>query len=302
MHERHFFTLAPKSAPVPAGHAFPGGRSFLAARLERLPPSRFFQPSRTASHAMPALATSLGLTRCRHSACGEAGPQFPAIASLVARWEADQIVPAAGVVATWPDLSGSARHLTQATAAARPAYTPSDPAFNGQPSVTFDGVNDTLANLSMPQMGTAITIIDVLKVTNPMPGFGILAVFYNSNSSAAGPGNICGFYGDQVYQIYLGAGSTNVASRTYLTTPFISRMEFSSTICRHQVTGAAEVTGTSGTLVGANTVRHYMASNGGSSGYVPCTIAARFMFGDVLSAGDLDALLEYIGTKYGVAL
>ena len=49
-------------------------------------------------------------------------------------------------VGAWDDLSGNARHIVQATAGSRPAYSAAG--FNGYPCLTFDGTDDFLASVA----------------------------------------------------------------------------------------------------------------------------------------------------------
>ena len=59
-------------------------------------------------------------------------------------WAIDSgIVLNAGNVSSWPNRGLNGAAAVQATAANQPAYSASS--FNGQPGVTFDGVNDSLA-------------------------------------------------------------------------------------------------------------------------------------------------------------
>lgn len=230
------------------------------------------------------------------------GVPFPVIASLVARWEADQAIGLSkgDPVDTLPDLSGNALDLT-ASGTARPTWNASDASFNNKPSLTFDGTSNTMTNQSMPAMGTAVTVLDVLKVVSPMGGFGKILSFHAAALAEDGPSNIRGFYGEQVYKLGISSFGTVEAAQTYLTTGFTSRMVFTSASVTHQVSGAAPTTADAGTLTGTNTVWHFMGSNAGLNGFTDFTIAARFVFDEDLSNGDLMAMYAYIESKYGIA-
>ncbi|MGL4442044.1 MAG: hypothetical protein ACRCU1_00370 [Alsobacter sp.] len=65
-------------------------------------------------------------------------------ASLFAWYRATDVVIATGVQ-TMTDLSGNSRDITQGNASFRPAHTPSNANFAGQPTVDFDGTADRLA-------------------------------------------------------------------------------------------------------------------------------------------------------------
>lgn len=68
-------------------------------------------------------------------------PFTPASITGLAAWydasDAGSITSAAGAVSQWNDLSGNAKHLTQATAAAKP--TTGGTTLNGRNVITFDG-------------------------------------------------------------------------------------------------------------------------------------------------------------------
>lgn len=66
--------------------------------------------------------------------------------AFISFFRADQVLQSAGATSQWTDLSGFNRHVTQGTAANMPAWSASDAAFGGKPSITFDGVNDSLDN------------------------------------------------------------------------------------------------------------------------------------------------------------
>ncbi len=68
----------------------------------------------------------------------------PASVSGMAYWYDALMISAANndPVASWTDLSGNARHVTQATAEKQPLYKTNR--INGRPTVLFDGSNDKL--------------------------------------------------------------------------------------------------------------------------------------------------------------
>jgi hypothetical protein len=71
----------------------------------------------------------------------------PALAGTAVWFDADDlstISAESGVVSQWRDKSGFGRHVSQATPGRLPAYTVGG--LNGLNVLTFDGVNDSLAN------------------------------------------------------------------------------------------------------------------------------------------------------------
>lgn len=72
--------------------------------------------------------------------------------------DASTVTTVSGVVSEWRDKSGKNRHFTQETAANRPAYSATG--FNGLPSITFDGTNDSIQFAS--KLATADTWVLLL--------------------------------------------------------------------------------------------------------------------------------------------
>jgi hypothetical protein len=103
------------------------------------------------------------------------------------------VTSSGGFVSNWADQSGNARDFSQPTVGLQPTVG-GDPAFNGLPVITFDGVNDVLANASQIVGGNAFTVFTVAKispVSAPYPwvfGTGIGArIGYEGPPSPAGP-------------------------------------------------------------------------------------------------------------------
>lgn len=62
-------------------------------------------------------------------------------------YRSDDLVLSGSDVTTWADKSGIGNHLTDGgVSARRPAYSASDAAFGGRPSLTFDGVGEYLTD------------------------------------------------------------------------------------------------------------------------------------------------------------
>jgi hypothetical protein len=78
-------------------------------------------------------------------------------------WKADAITGLvdADPIGTWMDVSGNGRSATQGTASQKPTYRTS--VVNGKPVVRFDGVDDVLSHLAMPDFGDAYTVLVVSR-------------------------------------------------------------------------------------------------------------------------------------------
>jgi hypothetical protein len=81
-----------------------------------------------------------------------------------------------GLVSDWENQGVLTSDATQATAASRPLYVASDPAFNNQPSLSFDGSNDILRLSDASLTGTAsgLTVFVVAQHRSAAASKGIL--------------------------------------------------------------------------------------------------------------------------------
>ncbi len=70
-------------------------------------------------------------------------PTFISTALWLDAADASTIAESGGAVSQWDDKSGNNHHVVQATVAARPTYSAT--AFNGQPTIFFDDIDDLLA-------------------------------------------------------------------------------------------------------------------------------------------------------------
>lgn len=109
--------------------------------------------------------TGVGLGR-RHGAVVVPPPLL--IPDLAAWYRADRgVTLASGVVSAWADQSGSGKTLSQGTAGARPTPVASNAAFNGQPTLSFDGGDSLVAAVASDwnflHNGLGCTLILVAK-------------------------------------------------------------------------------------------------------------------------------------------
>lgn len=72
--------------------------------------------------------------------------RLPSLALWLDASDASTFTLVSNAVSEWRDKSGNNRHVSQATAANRPAYSATS--FNGRPGLTFNGTNSILENLN----------------------------------------------------------------------------------------------------------------------------------------------------------
>lgn len=90
------------------------------------------------------------------------------LGSALAAWHTAQdaatIILNGSTVSQWNDKSGNGINVSQSVASQQPAYNASDALLGGQPSLTFDGVNDYLFSTTGLSGISNVTIIGVIRV------------------------------------------------------------------------------------------------------------------------------------------
>jgi len=159
------------------------------------------------SDAQAALVTRYLMTRYNVGG-GSRGVGFQPtqMNGLVGWWRADQGVSLdnAGNVQSWSDISGNGNNASQGTLANRPVLVPSDPGYNGQPTVQFTKASTQSLALQkiMPSQPMTCVVVgestsgatqqqffgdSVNNVTGPYWTGATWAMFAGSNVSALGP-------------------------------------------------------------------------------------------------------------------
>lgn len=125
-----------------------------------------------------------------------------------------------GSVATWHDASGNGYDATQASASLQPIYHVTG--FNGQPGVTFDGVDDYLQTAAFNALSQPVTLVVIRKfLTFNSAGSNIDVDGLTSTTEFQAGANVNG-----QYQLYAGSA---LAYGTFDTTPHLVVGQFNST-------------------------------------------------------------------------
>lgn len=107
-----------------------------------------------------------------------------AVPGLAAYYDGTLATRIAGKVSAWPDQGPSgdaARIAAQADASLRPTYTPSDPAYGGQPTLTFTGSS----YLSTAAWNTALVQPTTFYVVGEVPADNAGNTLFDSNNLAS---------------------------------------------------------------------------------------------------------------------
>jgi len=131
------------------------------------------------------------------SKTGDVTPEPPVwtpadIAAVKSWWRADMAtMVSGGAVGVWTDTL-SYIPMTQTTATNQPAFIASDPAFNGLPTISFDGSNDflrTQPNGTLGDLGETFTIWMGVDLSNLSGGDGNSRILGINNPTGADGNN-----------------------------------------------------------------------------------------------------------------
>lgn len=210
---------------------------------------------------------------------------------VVGCWVSNLVTQSGGPVTGWPDQSGNGNNLAQNSGS--PTYTASDAAFGGQPSITFDGVDDDLlGSFAIPAAGTTPRhywfVINQLGWTSGDCLFGSNAgltqlVFQNGISPQ------CKQYSALVTAANGGA-PIGTAKR--------GRALFTNSASDRLVLGSVSITGAS---AGNNTAANWFLGSA-SINFANFSIAVMLITAGAPNAGELTALDSWATALYGASI
>jgi hypothetical protein len=189
-------------------------------------------------------------------------------------------------VATWSDLSGNSRDLTQSTPGARPTYKTNQ--RNGLPIVSFDGSDDFMtASFTGGQQNTYFV---VCRYTNLDAGNKM--VFDSNNSS-----NRQTYFqssGENLSRIFAGS-LANVANSVSSNYEYLT-LVFNTTSSFGRISGNQ-----SGTLnPGAQSITNLtMGAEVNRSSFSPLDVAEFIMYNKVCSTAEITTVENYLKDKWG---
>lgn len=207
---------------------------------------------------------------------------------------ADVVADGSNKVSSWGDVSGGARHATQATSSFQPQLVSS--AIGGKPALRFDGVDDVLAlpDGTVPSGNSAYTVFAVVQSTT-LANRG----FLGSGNSATGEKNSFRFSGGgEVINYWWANDIVSPSASVAANTPYILDFTYNSTSGRTaRRHGKNIATNTSISRNGgvANNVIGWTAH---SAEYWSGDIAEIIIYSRALTESERTGIENYLALKY----
>lgn len=234
------------------------------------------------------------------SAGGGGGTPPTSTAGLFAQYAGRAITGLndADPIASWNDISGNGRHLTQATSGRRPLYKVN--IINSLPAVLFDGTDD---RLTMANVMTGLTegeIFIVLKLAADPPAGGKDGLWkmdtasQTSNIPFSSSGVIFDGWGST-------ARKTTVNPTDSMAVACLYNVSSKSAEWTSRLNGA-QIFQTLTNTVGFGTAPEIGRGTGGGDNFVNGHVAEVRIFDHVLSGTDRDAEEADLGTLYGITI
>lgn len=204
-------------------------------------------------------------------------------------------------ISQWDDSSGNGRHVTQGTGSDQPTYKTN--ILNGQPVVRFDGSNDFLVSSALISSMIAASAYTIFAVVTPTTISSNNALSYQNDAAYADTGGFFAltFKSTPTAHVFNWDGNEDTTSVSITAaTPVLLMTRHDSGnlyISKNGETEASVASGNTSTLTGALRVgRNYQSE------FLQGDIAELLIYNVVLSASDRNAILYYLGYKYGLSV
>lgn len=201
-------------------------------------------------------------------------------------------------VATWNDISGNGRHMTQSDAAKRPLYKVN--IINGKPALLFDSVDDRLTMANVMSALTQGEIFIVLDLASDPPAGGKDGLWkmdtasQTSNVPFSSTGVIFDAWGST-------ARKTTVNPTDSMASPCLYNVSSKASEWTSRLNGA-QIFQTLVNTVGFGTAPEIGRGTGGGDNFLDGYCAEIRIFDHVLSGGDRDIEEADLGTLYGITI
>lgn len=236
----------------------------------------------------------------------------PIIAGLQADYAAEaglyqdaaMTIPAAAPgdpVGGWQDQSGNARHVTQATAGARPTYRASQ--VNGWPTLEFDGTDDRLFNaIAISAYIDAAAYSTFIVFAADAINTNAVNTYDNDTLIADQAGPYFGVHlkSAPTAHAYNWDGSDDNASVAItLATYAVLHTRHDTGAIKASVNGGAEASTASGNTQVLTNV--FGIGRGANVAFFDGHIARILIYNAALSAPNVASVIAYLKTRYGIA-
>ncbi|SMP29638.1 beta strand repeat-containing protein, partial [Chryseobacterium profundimaris] len=206
-----------------------------------------------------------------------------------------------GAVSQWNDMSGNNVHLTQATAANRPAQNTSGNLINFNPSLSFDGTNDNLRNATGAAFITGNGGYTAYYVASS--GGSASRYIIGLGASASANGFNSGTAATATSKTSGGTAFVTVAG-TWSSTPSITRTGFNGGATQPYYlssNSSAESTSANATPnVAANAPLTIGARPDGTTNYWNGAVSEVIWYSGKHAAADYNRVESYLALKYGI--
>jgi VCBS repeat-containing protein len=198
-----------------------------------------------------------------------------------------------GLVSQWRDKSGSTFHVNGFSVGELPTYSLT--ALNGRNVISFDGINDRLANLSDVIAGNDVTMFIVYNRTS-LNATGREAVFELGQNPSRN-GIFLNNSGDGRHQYYSNTAFTNFATGYTTGDYIVASATHDITNIRMHRNGALEFNAT--TSARASTTGIYVGDDSTSGDFLQGNIAEIIVYDRDLTDEERHDIENYLGTKWG---
>lgn len=229
---------------------------------------------------------------------------LPALANLRLWLRADKgVTDVAGAVSAWSDQSGNFNNAGQASAASRPALV--SEAINGNPALSFDGVDDSLM---IPSSATLAIVGDISTFfVVKFDDFGTFrAVWAKTQANLPASTDFYTLPGSGLPRVFRGHGSGVAGFSDGINAPVprafgIIGFDQSGTTLHHYFNGQPNGEGTITAVLGDTGAPVFIGTRGDQVTRMKGQIAEIIIYNAALSEADRTTVFSYLGRRYGIA-
>jgi hypothetical protein len=207
------------------------------------------------------------------------------------------ITQAAGLVSNWADISGNGNSFAQGTGANQPAYTASDAAYGGRPSLTFVSTNPNWMDMqnALPIIVQPMTVYCVGNISSNAAA----SDFFDKANGAIGRMLLASSIGANTVAIF--AGST-VGPAGSVAAPSVIGCVFNSPTCSLLINASQAPIATGDT--GATGLNKFEIGgfSGGTASQMNGKLASFLVYSAAHTPAQIQQVFAYLGARFGIAV